>query len=440
MSKKTIIIITSTHLHTFVENMINEIQPDYQIQIMEYYNFSHMAEIFKKVEREADGFMVSGSAALSFLKKMFPDSTKPIVSFHADLLSVYHTLFDILLENRNLDMKRVIFDFLLPVQEDASVDFFLHTDMESIAPEMDDWLKDTTTQDFSMLETNMASKAIRLWESQKIDLVLCNYSSIIPILEARNIPCHYIYPTKHSFLSLFDTLTSQLEYDEIMDNLPAVIAISDLNPQKTTATQEHLRNAILDWKKEFVIDAIIQEEKERFYIFTTSKIASMLSQNYNQTSIYDALVNRYHIPIALGCGIGQNITDAKANADTALKESFFAGDCFIMDEKKQLHGPLKTKQCLHVETKLTDDICQVADKCKLSTLTIQKLVAIMKMTGSDKFTSQSLAEHLDISVRNANRILGNLEKGGAATMAFTRSSTTKGRPTKVYQLHFKGEA
>ncbi|MED9948077.1 MAG: winged helix-turn-helix transcriptional regulator, partial [Peptacetobacter hiranonis] len=72
----------------------------------------------------------------------------------------------------------------------------------------------------------------------------------------------------------------------------------------------------------------------------------------------------------------------------------------------------------------------------LSSLTIQKLVSIVKMKDSNKITSVDLAERLGVTVRNANRILGNLEKGGVAEVVYTESVATKGRPVKVYELKF----
>ena len=50
------------------------------------------------------------------------------------------------------------------------------------------------------------------------------------------------------------------------------------------------------------------------------------------------------------------------------------------------------------------------------TLTIQKLISIVKMNGSYEITTNELANHLGVTVRNANRILRNLENGGAARL------------------------
>ena len=59
----------------------------------------------------------------------------------------------------------------------------------------------------------------------------------------------------------------------------------------------------------------------------------------------------------------------------------------------------------------------------------------MKMNESDTITTQELASRLGGTIRNANRILHNMEKGGVARIAYARTTNTKGHPTKVYELH-----
>ena len=47
-----------------------------------------------------------------------------------------------------------------------------------------------------------------------------------------------------------------------------------------------------------------------------------------------------------------------------------------------------------------------------------------------------LAQRFDITIRNANRILINLVKGGVAVPVYTLSSHSRGRPVQVYALDF----
>ena len=434
---KKIAIITSRHLRAFVENMIKELQPDCQIQIMEYHDFPNMAEIYTKMENQADAFMVSGSAAMAFLKKTHPHSTKPIVSFHADTVSLYRVLLDVLLQNRELDTNRVILDFLLPVNEDASVQFLLdNAELDDLSHRLNAWLESSTMQDFATLEREMAQKAIDLWNAGKIDLVLCNYSSIMPILEENHVPCQYVYTSKGSFRTLFHTLAAQLKLDRISENLPSAIVISDLNTQKSPESQQRLLQAILEIKKQLLLDAIVQEENGRFYLFTSAEILSGITNKLERGCFHAPLLRTYGIETAVGFGIGYNIVDAKSHADTALKESYFYKGCFLLDETNQLRGPLNSDQCIYVQAGVTDQVLEIAEKCRLSTMTVQKVISVAKMLHTDTLTTQELSERLDIAVRNAQRILTNLEKGGAATIAFTQSPTSKGRPRKVYRLTF----
>jgi len=160
----------------------------------------------------------------------------------------------------------------------------------------------------------------------------------------------------------------------------------------------------------------------------------MITKNFEVGYIIAMLKKNYDISAAVGYGIGKNITDAKKHAENALRESWNTDGSFVMNETNQLIGPLGSSQFPSFPQNLPDNIFKIAENCKLSTLTIQKLISIIKMTGSYELTTNELADHMGVTVRNANRILRNLENGGAATIAHTRSTTSKGRPVKVYRL------
>ena len=82
------------------------------------------------------------------------------------------------------------------------------------------------------------------------------------------------------------------------------------------------------------------------------------------------------------------------------------------------------------------NISEIAKRCNLSSMTIQKLISISRSTGSDKITTQELAQRLDTTVRNANRIVLNLCKGGAARPVYTQTTHSRGRPIQIYELIF----
>lgn len=55
---------------------------------------------------------------------------------------------------------------------------------------------------------------------------------------------------------------------------------------------------------------------------------------------------------------------------------------------------------------------------------------------SDELTTQDIATKLNVTTRNANRILNNLEKNGLAQILYNKSNTSKGRPVKIYKILF----
>lgn len=441
--KTRIVVITSKYLHPFVQKAFDAFQDDCDVIIADYINFDHISDIYTEYESIADGFMISGITAMSAIEHHIGEFKKPIISFHADLISFYHALITFFLERRDLDPKRCIFDFMLPIcadpqsASDASVDYLVHElDLDNLALVMDKWADTSTVGDFSRIEMNIAHKTIELWESGKIDMVFCSYSSTIPLLESKGVPYHFLYPVKKQLESQIKELLAQIQLEKYRENLPAAIAIADRNTSCETDSEEKIKEAIQKIKKEFLIDAILQAESGIYYIYTTYRVAAIITNNFEIGHISSVLKEDFQISAAIGYGIGKSITEAKKHAENALRESWNSDNSFVMNEKNQLIGPLGSSQLPDIAQELPENIFKIAENCKLSTLTIQKLASIIKMNGSCELTTNELADYMSVTVRNANRILRNLESGGAATIAYTRSTASKGRPVKVYRLNF----
>lgn len=440
MNKRKIIIITSKFLHVFVQHIIDELPLDCDVEIVEYKCFQDIKQIYQQYESTSDGFMLSGKAALAALEKALPDHRKPAVSFGSDLVSMYRLLLKHFVEQRTLRTDRVIFDFLLPIQENATVSYFLHDmDFPSTNTAVDNWLATLDIGRLSSIEEETSQKIIRLWEQNQFDLLICQYSSIIPVLEQHNIPYIYCYPEKEVFQSLVETLLAQIELSFFRENLPAAITISGTSSEIGEKDRAQLKTALYALKAELALDMIFQETPTGFQLFTSAKYINYLTDHFQTSFLSVRLKEDYGFPVSVGYGIGKNITEARSHAEDALKESFYAKGSFVIDENGNLIGPLNRSHCVTIQKTMSEQLYRIAEQCKLSTLTIQKLNTILQITGTNKMTSQDLSEHLGVTLRNANRILNQLEKGGAATMVYSHSSTSKGRPVKVYELHFNSE-
>lgn len=430
-----IIVITSKYLLGYVQQILDELKPNSTVRVIEYTNFDHVAQIYLDNESTADGFLISGRAALTALEKSVPNHKKPVLAFQADLASLYRLILELFIEHRNLDTRRVILDFMLPLSSDSTLDHFLHgVNLDKISLEVDQWLTTVGKEDLSGFEWSIVQKAISLWKERSIDLVISQYGSIIPYLEAEGIPYRYVAPNKELFHSVLENLLSQIEFESMHANFPAVIAFASQNAPSASTPPADLREAIASLQKNFPVYAIMQEEGNRCYLYTTLKVAHHITDDLHNCHFRKQLKDEFGITAAIGYGIGRNITDAKKHADDALKESFFSNDSFAVDEKHRILGPLSSSQYLEIHKQLPHELSEIAHQCNLSPLTLQKLFSIVRLTGSNRFTTHTLSEHLGVTVRNANRIIQNLEKGGAIVFSHTQSSATKGRPVKVYEL------
>lgn len=66
--------------------------------------------------------------------------------------------------------------------------------------------------------------------------------------------------------------------------------------------------------------------------------------------------------------------------------------------------------------------------------TNNKMIAIQKNIGKHAITASDVAEWLNMTPRNARRILTNLEEQGLAKIIGEEVPLTRGRPRKIYQI------
>lgn len=420
----------------FVRDALSDVDAQCDIQIVEYDNFYHAIELYRQYEEQVDGFMVSGKSVQAAITKAVAEQKKPIVSFEASVVGEYRLLLEEFLKNRKLDTRRVVLDSFLPIYEDASVEYFLyHMEPFKNKDMILKWLDSISLEDIADVDKKVAGMLTKLWDEGKIDMVICHYGSVIPVLEQHKIPYRYSGPSKEDIRQLLSYLLSQLKEKHLHENLTGVLAVSGVSENGRDVPGERMKEVLLDIKNDLVLDVVLQEEGGYYYIFTTLKVIEHLTDGFHNCGIRSLLKARYNIDAYIGYGIGYNITAAKGNARDALKEAIFSKGCYAVDEKNNMLGPLGAGNYLGMKVDVSDEVFKTADRCKLSSITIQKLLSIIEMTGSNRITQQNLAKHLGVTSRNAGRILSNLVKGGAASMVYTKSLTSKGRPVKVYELN-----
>ena len=140
--------------------------------------------------------------------------------------------------------------------------------------------------------------------------------------------------------------------------------------------------------------------------------------------------------VYIGYGIGTDLAQAEAAAVDASRESKIALGrvSYLKDENRVLAALSDGHAELSISSEISPYVREVSDMSGLSTLTIQKLIAALRLIGTEEVTTQELSRILHITIRSANRFVAALVKCNLARVLYSRQNNTKGRPSKVYQI------
>lgn len=432
-----IVIISSHFLSTFITETARRLNPDCELILTTYDNFKQIPSVYDAYAEQADGFLVSGRVAKSAIEAVPHQIRKPIVSFQVDLEGLYKSILDVIVNDKNQKLDRILMDFMVFLNEKNSAeDFIKSMASHEFIPTLNDRIEHTSAQEMLQVETEMANRILEFYKEGKMDLVICQFTNIIPFLDEHKIPYIYPYPSDLTISTLFHDLCAEIAMDHLLANRSTVIMIE---PQKSAdITAENLAKihiALEGFLKEHLINSMIQEHGNGFILFTTVQVLDSITNHYHSCSLSGYLANHLPFSCSVGYGTGNTLNDALQNSTHAIREARFAGHSFIKNNH-DLIGPLNSENRIVIENTSSKNVIRIAKQCSLSTITIQKLISYQKLTGTNKVTTQELAARFGVTVRNANRILQNLEKGNCARIAYTKTSNSKGRPVKVYELIF----
>lgn len=433
-----IVVITSHFLYQHIENIFSKLNLDCNIKVVPYDNFKTIHKIYDQYASYANGFLVSGTAAKAAIEVVEHKINRPVISFEIDSSGLYRSILDLILQNRNLNTNRLIIDFMIPLQGGITAnDFLKWMDLNYDKSSIDTWSETLTKENIDKLEEQIMSEILRLWNMDAIDMVLCQYSNIIPFLEEHNIPYKYPMPTPVFLENLTKKFMHIISLQHMHENLPVMINISASDDKLNTEDNIRLiAQHTSDFLKSNMINCSLHKEKSHCSTVITVENLHNITNNEKNCNLSVYLNKHLDFEVSIGYGIGLNIDMAIKNSYTARHESLLSQKSFIFTENGNLTGPLNSKDCITIENHAIYDIGKIAKNSSLSAVTIKKIIGILKLNNSNMITTQDLSFHLQSTVRNANRILKNLEKGGYAKITCTQTKNAKGRPTKVYELNF----
>ena len=437
-----LLFITSHYFYQPTVDALARLNIPCETNVIPYNDYRHISEVYGMYADKYDACLTSGIVAMNAIRMVYPHPPKPLTYFQVSENGLHRDILKVILETQNMDLSRIAMDFMVAVGNRYSVADFLKVDeLDRVYGQNTFLTQKIGIQTGCTVEHIVLEKITELWENGAIDLVICQYSSIVPMLQERGIPFRCPFVSDHRLNAIIQEVLVKLELQSLHANHPAIIQVFPQHNADVSAHNIDILHGILqEYVNRNLIDCILQKNEFCCVMISSLRIIRFLTDDFQKCRICSWLEQKLGYAVSVAYGIGTTVSHAMNNVQIASKEAKLLGQSFVVDSNGNLIGPLNSEQRMVIAANSLPDTADIARRCNLSTMTIQKLMSIVQNNGSNKITTQDLAARLDTTVRNANRIMQNLCKGNIAKPVYTQTSHSRGRPVQVYALDFETPA
>ena len=394
-------ILTPKNSYEKIKKSLKDIESE--VKYIFYNNLYDLENLYLKNAQKYDGIITSGPIGYEIIKNSVELLT-PLYHFDISKGDLYKYLFNILKENPKIDFSRVYIDFISPEKKEYWFQDIFKKEEEPIFYKINFSNKNL----YETLKNNYTN----LKNNKKMDIVLTRISNMVEFLKNEKISFDFLFPSEENIKN------TVLE------------VIKDIKILKSEKKQIIFGKLLLN-----EVSADIEEE-----IHSVSKncIVKILDKSIEILMIYEDFINsnialnlkkKLKMNFFSGWGKGNNINEARYNAEKAYKkskETNFEVVYLVSTNSEIILSEIDDEKKKNIE---------IIEKLKELNITKQNSEKLIELFRSkEKVSCASLAAYLDISERTANRLLLKLEENNLAISNLIKIS--RGRPKKIYQLLF----
>lgn len=281
-----------------------------------------------------------------------------------------------------------------------------------------------------------------LFLSGKADVCITHRGHVYETLLQRGISVCRIVPT---VMSIRETLRLASQLGETNHFRQSQIAalhlhIRNVFKEHTSSYETYklnlkLQELLLQFA-EHVSGALIPTGRTTFSLFST-RGAIERNTLFPPSLLFEKMRLLSGGTVHFGIGYGMTAFGAEQNAILALSrtEKREEGGLVIADENGAVQESFPNQESLSFHYR-SDDL-EVIEKLKragVSAAAFNKIVTVQDRLGKRSVSAADLASWLDMTQRNANRLLAELERSGLAQIVGEEAPSPKGRPRKLFRI------
>lgn len=446
--KYKIALLLKEHYRVFCEEQVNNKPDDMETDFFPYTTLEELQKIFKEIQGRYDGFYVSGLIPLQAIRNVGKQGRDALIcNSDVEVANTYRILIQYLTGPNPVQLSRIGMDFLryeTNIEEVIAQNRF----SEVVHGYESRWKTLPTLEEIEAEEADIVAFYKKQIEENKIDLIITYFYSVVEFVKKYNIPCYYVYPNPRAFRESMESLKKSISLRKMQKDKAAVICIDkeDMRAGKKDIFEKFdrdLEKNIQRLNRQQYNQLIFKNGYHNFEIYIDYSYMSQITKEFTECPMYEKLAEELGFIGNIGYGVGANLYQARLNAIDAShygrNGGKNAGGSFLIDENENL-TVLKQGQMTSTVKVSEDYIQRVANAVKLSAETIVRIMGVMNVMGTNEITSQDLVRGLEISLRNANKFLSNMQKHGYAEIVGQKRDGNKGRPINLYRLRLDYKA
>lgn len=401
------------------------------------------AELYTRNAPDIDCFICSGLLLFYAIKTRVPVLGKPVYALDDQRADIKSVFLDLLLEKRSFDLSRIFIDFAYEGNDYLGIKAWLPRGQWPYFGEIDM----SEIKEYEQVERicqAIKERHYRLHEAGLVDLSLTRVALLARDFERDGIAYRYVYPSRDYIVNFILQIVSAFNSKKNEESALGAISLIIEGSADRSALAER---ALAAYLKDRGYDFTVQKEDDRIVLLGRKADLADMSSGFTACDLGDYIAQATGSTVAIGLGSGNNFFQAKLNAARAAELSRARSRgrsraAFFVSDKDELLGPLGSRSSPGPAEALSSapsaELLDWARRLGVDHLSLQKILAFARSSGSTRLYSDELARSLGVTLRSANRLLRKIEAGGGATSYLENARGGRGRPRKRYELRLGG--
>jgi predicted transcriptional regulator len=283
---------------------------------------------------------------------------------------------------------------------------------------------------------------VNLFHQKKTTFALTSIHAVYDQLQKHNIPSIYMMQPSALLKEELEKVVTLAKLEKAKDAQIAVISVHTSFPD-TQKDNHSLQIAILQKLQKIgrKLNAHVSMEQMQPFLVYTNQGTLEQFQIENVIQELDSLTEGIDLKFEVGIGYGYTVQDAENHASQALsyaaKHASKHTITYLIDERKQLKGPLfQNEKSISLQNE-DSNIQQLAAQCQISTKNLLRFIEFVRVHQFRSFTASALASYLNLSRRSAERLIKRLLEKNLLLVTGEEQPYEQGRPRALYNISEK---